>query len=122
MEGPPQGGPSHVRGRNCPVPCRASKKTGKWRASFLVMTSRTAITRPHDQTPVCTIMRLWPKTIRLFMARGMACVGCPVGGLHTLEEACDAHHVDLEPLLAEITEVARTTRARFPERGLLPQG
>ena len=86
------------------------------------MISRTESTRPQDQTPVCTIMKLWPKTIRLFLARGMACVGCPVGGLHTLEEACDAHEVPLEPLLAEITEVARTTRARFPDRSPLPQG
>ena len=62
-------------------------------------------------------MNLWPKTIRLFLARGMACAGCPVGGLHTLEEACAAHKVDLDPLLAEITHVARTTRARFPDQG-----
>ena len=79
------------------------------------MTSRAETSRPHNQTPVCTIMKLWPKTIRLFLARGMACVGCPVGGLHTLQEACAVHKVDLDPLLAEITEVARTTRARFPQ-------
>jgi hybrid cluster-associated redox disulfide protein len=78
------------------------------------MTSRSETVRPQDQTPVRTIMNQWPRTIRLFLARGMACVGCPVGGLHTLEEACQAHQVDLDPLLAEITQVARTTRARFP--------
>ncbi len=65
-------------------------------------------------------MKLWPKTIRLFLERGMACVGCPVGGLHTLEEACAEHKVALDPLLSEITKVARTTRARFPERTFLP--
>lgn len=81
------------------------------------MTSQEKDTRPQDQTPVCTIMKLWPQTIRLFLTRGMACVGCPVGGLHTLEEACAAHKVALDPLLAEITEVARTTRARFPQPG-----
>ena len=79
------------------------------------MTSHTETSRLHDRTPVRTIMKLWPKTIRLFLARGMACVGCPVGGLHTLEEACAEHKVALDPLLAEITEVTRTTRARFPE-------
>jgi hybrid cluster-associated redox disulfide protein len=81
------------------------------------MTSRAETPRSHDQTPVSTIMKLWPKTIRLFLARGMACVGCPVGGLHTLEEACATHKVPLDPLLAEITQVARTTRARFPQQG-----
>lgn len=84
------------------------------------MTLSTETTRLHERTPVGTIMRLWPKTIRLFLARGMACVGCPVGGLHTLEEACAEHRIDLDPLLAEITEVARTTRARFPEGSFLP--
>ena len=83
----------------------------------LRMTSRAEITRPHDQTPVSAIMRRWPETIRLFLARGMACVGCPVGGLHTLEEACAAHKVDLVQLLSEINHVARTTRARFPQPG-----
>ena len=84
------------------------------------MNSRTESTRPQDQTPVGTIMKLWPETIRLFLVRGMACIGCPVGGLHTLEEACAEHKVELDPLLAEITEVARTTRARFPEGAFLP--
>ena len=81
------------------------------------MTSRTQTTRPHDQTSVATIMKLWPETIRLFLARRMACVGCPVGGLHTLEEACAEHRVDLDPLLSEIGQVARTTRARYPQPG-----
>ena len=85
------------------------------------MTSRADLPTPHDRTPVCTIMKLWPETIRLFLARHMACVGCPVGGLHTLEDACAEHEVDLDPLLSEITQVTRTTRARFPERSLLPQ-
>ncbi len=87
-----------------------------------LMTSRKETLRPQDQTPVGIIMKLWPKTIRLFLARGMACVGCPVGGLHTLEEACSAHKVDLDPLLAEITEVARTTRARFPQESFPQPG
>jgi hybrid cluster-associated redox disulfide protein len=81
------------------------------------MTSHARTTKPHDQTPVSTIMKLWPETIRLFLARRMACVGCPVGGLHTLEEACAEHRVDLDPLLSEIGQVARTTRARYPQPG-----
>jgi hybrid cluster-associated redox disulfide protein len=79
------------------------------------MTTETQAVNQHALTPVRTIMRRWPKTIRLFLTRGMACVGCPVGGLHTLEEACAAHKVDLDPLLADITEVATTIRARFPQ-------
>jgi hybrid cluster-associated redox disulfide protein len=81
------------------------------------MTSRAEIDSQHEQTPVCTIMRMWPETIRLFLARRMACVGCPVGRLHTLKEACAEHGVDLDPLLREITHVATTTKARFPQPG-----
>jgi hybrid cluster-associated redox disulfide protein len=92
-------------------------RTGDYCAA---MTSRTNKADLQDETPVGTIMKLWPKTIRLFLARGMACVGCPVGGLHTLEEACAAHKVELDPLFAEITAVVRTTRARFPEQ-IFPQ-
>ena len=81
------------------------------------MTAHAETAKPHRDTPVGTIMRHWPETIRLFLARRMACVGCPVGGLHTLEEACAEHKVALGPLLSEITDVARTTRARFPQPG-----
>ena len=80
------------------------------------MTSRAETANPHDQTPVRTIMRQWPDTIRLFLSRRMACVGCPVGGLHTLQDACAAHKIALAPLLAEIADVARTT-ARAPRQG-----
>ncbi len=84
------------------------------------MSSRAETDSPHRQTPVCTIMKLWPETIRLFLARRMACVGCPVGGLHTLEEACAEHKVALDPLLAEIRQVATTIPARYPEPGFPP--
>ena len=81
------------------------------------MTTRLEAAPPRDRTPVWKIMQLWPETIRLFLARGMACVGCPMGGMHTLQEACAVHKVALEPLLSEVTQVARTTRARFPDPG-----
>jgi len=80
------------------------------------MTSRAETANPHDQTPVRTIMRQWPDTIRLFLSHRMACVGCPVGGLHTLQDACAAHKIALAPLLAEIADVARAT-ARAPRQG-----
>ena len=81
------------------------------------MTTEAETADQHLLTPVRTIMKRWPQTIRLFLDRGMACVGCPVGGLHTLEEACAAHKVDLDPLLADISRAATTTtiRARFPQ-------
>ena len=50
-------------------------------------------------------MRGWPQSIRLFMAHGMTCVGCPVGRFHTLEEACAMHAIALEPFLVALAEI-----------------
>ena len=79
------------------------------------MMTETQAVNQNALTPVRTLMKRWPKTIRLFLDRGMACVGCPVGGLHTLEEACAAHKVDLDPLLSDISKATTTIRARFPQ-------
>ena len=51
---------------------------------------------------VDAVMRLWPGTIRIFLAYRMKCIGCPVGRLHTIEEACREHEVDLEAFLADL--------------------
>jgi len=48
------------------------------------------------------VMTRWPKSIRVFIDQGMHCVGCPVGGLHSLEEAALAHGIALAKLMAEI--------------------
>ena len=57
---------------------------------------------------VDTIMRRWPATIPIFIRQGMHCVGCPVGGLHTLDDAAHAHRIEPDVLLASIkTEIGR---------------
>ncbi|MCL2714354.1 MAG: DUF1858 domain-containing protein [Alphaproteobacteria bacterium] len=45
------------------------------------------------------IMRSSPDTIRAFLEFKMACVGCPVGCFHTVEDACREHNVDCESFL-----------------------
>lgn len=51
---------------------------------------------------VDTVMTRWPATIRVFLDRRMLCVGCAVGGLHTLREAAAAHDLPLAELMAEL--------------------
>ncbi len=55
---------------------------------------------------VDAIMQNWPVTIPVFIHAGMHCVGCPVGGLHTLEDAALAHRLDLPTLVASISAIA----------------
>lgn len=40
------------------------------------------------------IMRRWPATIRVFIQNQMLCIGCPIGVFHTINDACEAHHLD----------------------------
>ena len=56
---------------------------------------------------VDTVMRRWPGTIRVFLDYRMHCIGCPVGHLHTVEEACSEHGIELGALLDDLREAAR---------------
>ena len=37
----------------------------------------------------------------------MLCVGCPIGGFHTVIDACVAHGVDVEAFVGELLEAMR---------------
>ncbi len=56
-----------------------------------------------DDMTVNEIMHFWPSTVRVFLDRGMLCVGCPIGGFHRLEHAAFEHDIDLDVLRSEIT-------------------
>jgi len=53
------------------------------------------------------IMRRWPATIRVFLEFRMGCVGCPIGGFHTLTDACEEHGVDAACVILAIDAVRR---------------
>lgn len=55
-----------------------------------------------DEMSVSDIMRYWPSTVRVFLDRGMLCVGCPIGGFHTLANAAYEHGLDLQELQSEV--------------------
>lgn len=59
---------------------------------------------PHldpDMT-VDEIMRRWPTTIKVMIRHGMLCIGCPIGGFHTVTDACREHGVAEAAFVAEI--------------------
>jgi hybrid cluster-associated redox disulfide protein len=61
---------------------------------------------------VDSIMRLWPGAIRVFLDHHMRCVGCPVGRLHTVAEACREHEVDLAAFLTDLSAAVRAAQPR----------
>ena len=50
---------------------------------------------PDLSYSVDDIMRIWPRTIRVFLDYRMNCVGCPIGTFHSIEDACREHGIDL---------------------------
>lgn len=59
----------------------------------------------EDQS-VDSVMRRWPPTIRVFLAYRMLCVGCPVGPLHSLAEACALHGIEPVGFLRDLNQAA----------------
>jgi hybrid cluster-associated redox disulfide protein len=55
-----------------------------------------------EDEDVDAIMTRWPVTIRVFLTHGMHCVGCPIGGFHSLADAAEAHGMDHDQLTREI--------------------
>jgi hybrid cluster-associated redox disulfide protein len=58
-----------------------------------------------EDLPVDTIMTRWPETARVFLDRRMGCVGCPVGGFHTMADVARAYDLSAEDLESDIARV-----------------
>jgi hybrid cluster-associated redox disulfide protein len=50
-------------------------------------------------------MRRWPSTIAVMIRHGMLCVGCPIGGFHTVTDACREHDVEEDRFVRELEAV-----------------
>ena len=57
-------------------------------------------------TIIGDILDIAPETAPVFFSIGMHCLGCPASRGETVEEACMAHGVDVEQLLAELNKLA----------------
>jgi len=55
-----------------------------------------------SDTVVNELMSAHRPTIPTFIRHRMHCMGCPIGHLHTVAEACTAHGVDLAAFLCEL--------------------
>ncbi len=52
------------------------------------------------------VMTAHPATIRVFIAFGMRCVGCPIACFDTVDDACMEHRVDRDIFLGALREAA----------------
>jgi hybrid cluster-associated redox disulfide protein len=57
------------------------------------------------------VMTAWPATIRVFLDFRMGCVGCPISGFHTVNDACTEHDVDRDEFLAALHAAANAVMA-----------
>lgn len=48
----------------------------------------------RDDMTMDEIMRTWPAAIRVVLDHGLLCVGCPIAGFHTVEDAIREHGID----------------------------
>ena len=53
-------------------------------------------------TQIADILELAPEVIPLFSEIGMHCIGCALSSEENVEQACMAHGVDVEDLVADI--------------------
>ena len=56
-------------------------------------------------TIIGDILTIAPQTAPLFLGIGMHCLGCPSSRGETVEQACMAHGVDWDALLAKVNEM-----------------
>lgn len=50
------------------------------------------------------VIRLKPKTLGTLMTYGLACIGCPVSQLETVEEAAMVHGIEPEFLIEQLNK------------------
>ena len=60
--------------------------------------------------PVADVMRRWPETVGVFVARQMACPGCPMAPFMTVADAAREYHLDADELLAVLTATIEPRR------------
>jgi hybrid cluster-associated redox disulfide protein len=55
-----------------------------------------------DTLSLSEIMRIWPRTMRVFIDWHLHCIGCPISEFHRLAEAADEHGYDRSALRSAI--------------------
>ena len=55
-------------------------------------------------TKIGELLERAPEKAEILLNAGMHCLGCPASQAETIEEACQAHGIDVEELLEKINK------------------
>lgn len=66
------------------------------------MTASMKITK--DLT-ISQVLETYPDTAKVFVKHGMHCLGCFIATGETVEQACEAHGLNVDALIKELNEV-----------------
>lgn len=55
---------------------------------------------------IAEVLRRSPQTVQVFLSYGMHCIDCPTAREESIEEAAEAHGIDVEELLAQLNRLA----------------
>ena len=61
---------------------------------------------PSHEMTVEIVLRDWPATVEVFLARRLACIGCPMARFCTLDDVARAYQLSGEALMAALIEGA----------------
>ncbi len=67
-------------------------------------------TAVSPETSIDDLLARCPAAALVFVRRGMHCVGCPLAGFDSLQDACREHHQPLDGVLADLAQAARRER------------
>ena len=62
--------------------------------------------RVEEFSLVDDVMRRSPAAIRVFLDFRMNCVGCPIAGFHSVEDAAREHGIDVATLMSALRQAA----------------
>jgi hybrid cluster-associated redox disulfide protein len=67
------------------------------------MSAMTPSRAPNADDTVLAILEGWSRAARVFLDRGMHCVGCAIAPFETMTEACAIYGIPVEELLVDVT-------------------
>lgn len=56
---------------------------------------------------IAEVLKKYPKAAFVFIDYNLHCIGCPMSGPETVEEAAKAHHLDLEKFLQDLNKAVK---------------
>ena len=58
----------------------------------------------NKETKIGEILEVAPEKADVLLSIGMHCLGCPASQEETIEEACEAHGIDVEEVLEALNK------------------